>query len=133
MTLVNQIRKEIFVKQKSLNYLHARCTRSAQITWFEKKLRSLLSWSSAFKLCKNNSKRAIFDVDYQVWKKSFWSFSHFDDSRRANSKKINKLSVNKRKSSFIFSLLIFFSIRSSKNIKILNFWKSFKMLFFQIW
>jgi hypothetical protein len=47
---------------RSSAILHARCTRSAQITWFQKKLRSLLSWSSAFEICKNDSKRATFDV-----------------------------------------------------------------------
>jgi hypothetical protein len=62
LTLVNQIRKEYFVKQKSLHHLHARCTYNAQITSFQKKLRSLLSWSSAFEICKNDSKRATFDV-----------------------------------------------------------------------
>jgi hypothetical protein len=62
LTFANQIRKAFFVKQKSLRHLHARCTRSAQITWFQKRLRSLLSWSSAFETCKNDSKRATFDV-----------------------------------------------------------------------
>jgi hypothetical protein len=47
---------------RSSAILHARCTRSAQITWFEEKLRSLLSWSSAFETCKDDSKRATFDV-----------------------------------------------------------------------
>jgi hypothetical protein len=47
------------------------CTRSKQITWFQKKLRSLLSWSRTFEPCKYDSSRAIFDVDYQVWNQSF--------------------------------------------------------------
>jgi hypothetical protein len=58
---------------RSSAILNARCTRSAQITWFQKKLRSLLSWSSAFEFCKNDSKRATFDVNIRFESQSFFN------------------------------------------------------------
>ncbi len=68
LTLSSQIRKEFFVKQK---FLHHCCTRNALEVLQHKSFVDLLSWSSAFDFYKYDSKRAIFDVDYQVWKKSF--------------------------------------------------------------
>jgi hypothetical protein len=74
LTFVNQIRKELFVKQKSLHHSHARCIHNAQITWFQKKLRSLLNQSNAFEFCKNNSKRTTFDVIIRSEMRTFWNF-----------------------------------------------------------
>jgi hypothetical protein len=50
----------------------------------------LLSWSSAFDICKHDSNRALFDVDYQTWMRAFWRSSDFDVLRRASIKKISK-------------------------------------------
>ncbi len=90
---------------RSSAILHARCTRSAQITWVQTKLRSLLSWSSSFEICKNDSKRATFDViiksEIRAFLKLFQKFKVFDVSRRANAEKI---SVRR---SLTFNLLIF--------------------------
>jgi hypothetical protein len=71
LTLASHIRKESFVKQKSLHLLHARCTRNALEVLQPTDFVELLDWSSAFDLYKYDSKRAIFDVDYQVWNASF--------------------------------------------------------------
>jgi hypothetical protein len=68
LTLASQIRKEFFVKQKSLHYC---CTRNALEVLQHRSFLGLLSWSSAFDLYKYDSKWAIFDVDCQAWKKSF--------------------------------------------------------------
>jgi hypothetical protein len=69
------------------------CTCSKQITWFQKKLRSLFSWLSAFDICKNDSNRAIFDVDYQVWNESFlkpFKSWDFDVLRQASASYFKK-------------------------------------------
>ncbi len=58
-------------KVRREHYLFTCCTRSKQITCFQKKLRSLISWSSAFDTCKNDSNRTTFHVYYQVWNESF--------------------------------------------------------------
>ncbi len=71
LTLASHIRKESFVKQKPLHFLHASCTRNALDVLQHKTFVDLLSWSSAFDFYKYDSKRAIFDVDYQVWNASF--------------------------------------------------------------
>jgi hypothetical protein len=68
LTLASQIRKKI---ARSSTSLHTHCTRNALEVLQHKSFVGLLSWSSAFDLYKYDSKRAIFDVDYQVWKKSF--------------------------------------------------------------
>jgi hypothetical protein len=95
LTFASHIRKESFVKQKSLHLLHARCTRNALEVLQHKSFVDLLSWSSAFELYKYDSKRAIFDVDYQVWNESFLKSWDFDVLRRANTKKSSKLSVRR--------------------------------------
>jgi hypothetical protein len=71
LTLASHIRKESFVEQKSLHLLHARCTRNALEVLQHTSFVELLDESSAFDLYKYDSKRAIFDVDYQVWNESF--------------------------------------------------------------
>ncbi len=71
LTPASQIRKELFVKQKSLHHSHARCTHNALKVLQNKNIVDLLSWSSAFDPCKNDPNRAIFDVGYQVWNESF--------------------------------------------------------------
>jgi hypothetical protein len=71
LTFVSHIRKESFVKQKSLHFLHALCIRNAFEVLQYKDFVDLLSWSSAFDFYKYDSKRAIFNVDYQVWNESF--------------------------------------------------------------
>jgi hypothetical protein len=68
LTLASQIRKKV---ARSSTILHAHCTRNALEVLQHKSFVDLLSWSSAFDSYKYDSKRAIFDVDYQVWKKSF--------------------------------------------------------------
>ncbi len=68
MTSASQIRKEFSVEQKSLHHC---CTRNAFEVLQHKSFVSLLSWSSAFDFYKYDSKRAIFDVGYQVWNESF--------------------------------------------------------------
>ncbi len=68
LTPASQIRKKV---ARSSTILHAHCTRNALEVLQHKSFVDLLSWSSAFDLYKYDSKRAIFDVDYQVWKKSF--------------------------------------------------------------
>ncbi len=68
LTSTSQIRKEFFVKQK---FLHHCCTRNAFEVLQYKSFVNLLSWSSAFDFYKYDSKRAIFEVDYQIWKKNF--------------------------------------------------------------
>jgi hypothetical protein len=73
------------VSSKDIAY----CTRDKLNSWFQINLRNLLSWSNAFDIYKYDSKRAIFDVDYRVWNKSFlqlfksWTF---DVLRRAKTK-----------------------------------------------
>jgi hypothetical protein len=82
LTFASHIRKESFVKQKSLHFLHARCIRNALEVLQHKDFVDLLSWSNAFDSYKYNSKRAIFDVDYQVWNESFlksWDFDVLDE------------------------------------------------------
>jgi hypothetical protein len=68
LTFASQIRKKV---ARSSTILHAHCTRNALEVLQHKSFVDLLSWSSAFDFYKYDSKRAIFDVDYQVWKKSF--------------------------------------------------------------
>ncbi len=74
LTSASQIKNEFFVKQK---FLHHCCTRNAFEVLQHKSFVDLLSWWSAFDLYKYNLKRAIFDVDHQVWKKSFLKLFRF--------------------------------------------------------
>ncbi len=64
--------------------------------------------------------------------RAFWSSFNswnFDVLRRASTKIISKLSVSELSHSLILSLLIFFNVRSSKNIKI---WKVSKSSHFRL-
>jgi hypothetical protein len=96
---------------RSFAILNARCTRSAQITWFQKKLRSLLIWSSAFEFCKNDSKRATFDViirfESQSFLKLFQKFKILMFLDERTLKKISRLKVNELWRWLTLSLLIF--------------------------
>jgi hypothetical protein len=118
---------------RSSAILHARCTRSAQITWVQTKLRSLLSWSSSFEICKNDSKRATFDViiksEIRAFLKLFQKFKVFDVSRRANAKKISKLKVSELLRSFTLSLLIFLAFALEEHQ---TFIKTSKKLLFRL-
>jgi hypothetical protein len=71
LTSATQIRKEFSVEQK---FLHHCCMLEVLQ---HKSFVDLLSWSSAFDAYKYDSKWAIFDVDYQVWKKSFLKLFRF--------------------------------------------------------
>jgi hypothetical protein len=88
LTLVNQIRKKV---AKSSAILHACCTRNALKVSKHESFVDLMSWSSAFEFYKNDSNRAIFDVDYQAWNKSFLKlfskFQSFDVLRERTLKK----------------------------------------------
>jgi hypothetical protein len=51
---------------------HARCIHNKLAVLQHKSIVEFLSWSSAFDICKHDSNRAIFDVDYQAWIESFF-------------------------------------------------------------
>jgi hypothetical protein len=58
--LIKKVRRE--------HCLFTCCTRSVQITWFQKKLRSLLSWSSAFEEHQNlNFWKSFKKLWFQIW------------------------------------------------------------------
>jgi hypothetical protein len=71
---------------------------------FKKKLRSLLSWSSAFESCKNDSKRATFDVIIRFESQSFLKlFQKFKILMFLDERALKKISARR---SLTFSLLI---------------------------
>jgi hypothetical protein len=66
---------------------HARCTRNKLAVLQHNNFMKLLNWSSAFDICKHDSNRAIFDVDYHVWNESFLKSWDFDVLRRRTLRK----------------------------------------------
>jgi hypothetical protein len=59
------------VSRSEALHISTRCIHNMLVVLQHRKLRSLLSLSSAFDSCKYDSNRAISDVDYQPWNESF--------------------------------------------------------------
>ncbi len=113
-------------KVRREHYLFTCYTRSKQIVWFQKRLRSVLRWSSAFDICKNDANRAIFDVDYTTWNESFlklfrklnfWCFSTSERYRRVH-KAAKSLTLLFFDSHFTSSKSFKLRLISSKSVKL---------------
>jgi hypothetical protein len=113
-TIFRWVKKLYFVQSRRDTW----CTYSKLKVLQQENFVELSSWSSVFDTCKYDSNRALFDVDYQIWKKNFWKSSDFDVLRRASTKTSLLIFLAQLKALLLYQLTLFFSARSSRNIKI---------------